>query len=229
MFAAASSQDPMKNPFVILLAALFPLVAKSNDPVGMLDRKYQTIAAEGLLSVHNRHIAELEKVKAAAMQSSNLTEANRAADRIKALQIEAIELKKKLENLREGETEYPGNEFYRMTFTTGKTGTEKGARIPLQFERLPLNDFAGDKLLLLVSAANSKDAETAHEVFVFDEASGKEVGKISGLGRGKTKKIPLLLPPSDVLKLSLTVKGGDALHLKQVKKGIPEVYLVIEE
>ena len=216
--------------FSLLLVLVFSVSSTfGEDSVDEIDQEYKKLAAEGLLKLKERNVTELEAVKQSAMSDGNLALATKADQGIKALQTEMIGLQTTLEEIKGGVTSLPENEFYKMNYTSGKTGTEKGAKIFCNFERLPLTEFAGNKLSLVITASSGKDAETAHQIFVYDETTGKEVGMTSALGRGKTKKIPLALPPSETLKLAVAVKGGDALHLNQFEKGVPELYLEIEK
>ena len=219
----------MKYLFLIPLLTLNCWQASAQNTVDDLGRKYRTMEYEGLLKLHERHVVELEAVKKKAMAAADLTLATQASDEIKALKAETIALETKLEEIRKSAEPLPKNEFYKMTYHNGKTGTEHGAKIFVNFERLPLTDFAGNKLSLVITAAPGKDSETSHEIFVFDQSTGKEVGKVSALGRGKTKKILLTIPPSETLKLAVAVKGKDALHVNHLKKGVPELYLDIEK
>ena len=166
----------MKYLLLISMLALPFSPAVAEDPVDELDRKFKRLAYEGLLKLHVRHLVDLEEVKRTAMSNADLTAATRAADAIKALQIEVLDLEKKRDALEEGGGSLPENQFYKMTYASGKTGTEKGAKIFCNFARLPLTDFAGEKLALVISAGEGKDSETSHEIFVFDATSGKEIG-----------------------------------------------------
>ena len=125
--------------------------------------------------------------------------------------------------------EFPKNQYYRMTYSNDKLGSEKGYKIICRFVKLPLNDFAGDKLKITFAANNAKDCETSNEVFVLNEATGDELAKVKGVRRGEEKQLILAIPPVASLELAIVVRGEDALHLKPFSNGVPDVYLSIEK
>lgn len=201
----------------------------ADDAIDRLERDYTQQRLKGTLLLHQRQLGEVEAVKTAALDKKDLALANKATARLKVLEAEIRQLESELESASSFDSKYPENEFFRMTEASEKLGTEHGRKIICKFSRKPLNDFAGEKLTLVVSAGSGKDNETSHMVYVINNLGGDTVGKTSGIPRGRSKEIELTMPPSETMELAIMVQGGDALHLKQFSPNVPEVYLKISK
>ena len=200
----------------------------AQDSVDVVNSKFEILSSEGLEKLYTRQIAELAKIKESALTNKDLDLANKANASIDALHLRITDLLAKRPKEIAKEVSFPENEFYRMVSCNNKLGTEHGKEIICRFERKPLNQFSGDKLVLTLSSNSSKDSGTAHQVFVRNGSGGAEIAMISGLAQGATREVPLSIPPSELHEIVVVVKGRDALHIKPHQDLIPELFLSIK-
>ncbi len=211
----------------LILMFLFTVCASADaqDSVDVINSKFEILSSEGLEKLYTRQIAELAKIKESALTDKDLDLANKANASIDALHLRITDLLANRPKEVAKEASFPENEFYRMISCNNKLGTEHGKEIICRFERKPLNQFSGDKLVLTLQSNPSKDSGTAHQVFVRNGSGGAEIAMIGSLPQGATREVPLSIPPSEVHEIVVVVKGRDALHLKPHLDLIPELYL----
>lgn len=197
----------------------------AQDSVDVLNAKFEMLSSKGLEKIYTRQIADLAKIKEAALTKKDLDLANKANSSIDALHLKITDLLASRPTEAAQEASFPENEFYRMVSCNDKLGTENRKEIICRFERKPLNKFSGDKLVLTIISNSGKDSGTAHQVFVLNGSGGTEIAMVSGFRQGKTLDLPLSIPPSELHEIVVVVKGGDALHLKSHSDLIPELYL----
>lgn len=219
----------MKTLYVFSLVVLNFTLGLCQDSVDEVNHKFEILASEGLETLYARQIEELKQVRETALTNRDLELATKADEKVEELRIQISKLQSTRPSELSKETKFPANEFYKMVSSNNKTGTEKGKEIVCRFEKLPLNKFSGDKVVLTLTANNSKYAESPHKVYIRNGSGGEEVGVVSGVKRGATCEIPLSISPADVLELVVVVKGGDALHLKPFTEGVPDLYLTIRK
>ena len=199
--------------------------ANAQDSVDVINAKFEVLSSEGLEKLYTRQISELAKIKEAALTKKDLDLANKANASIDALHLKITDLLAARPKEVPTEVTFPENEFYRMVSCNNKLGTEHGKEIICRFERKPLNEFSGDKLVLTLNAKPGKDAGTAHKIFIRNGAGGAEIATTGKLNQAASVDLPLSIPPSELHEIVVVVKGGDALHLKSYVDLVPELYL----
>lgn len=209
--------------FLICFGHLF-----AQDSVDLLAEKYTEQAQEGLMRLHTRHREALVKILNAAMESKDLTLANKANAKIKQLDDEIRMLGGAPSEPKPSVAPMPSNSFYRMISHTGGIGTEYGQEILCRFKRLPTKTTTGSLTLTLTSNP-AKFCDTPNDIFILDGSKGKVIGTQKGIGIGQTVKISLTATDANELDIVVVVHGNDALHLKPFDGSeVPELYLTVE-
>jgi hypothetical protein len=82
-------------------------------------------------------------------------------------------------------------------------------------------------LVLVLKTDSSAYSNTPNDVLILTGGTRREVGKIKGIGNGKTVRIPLTLSVEDDLEIAIVNKGSEAVRLKLFAEGIPELFLEV--
>ena len=209
----------MKSPALILLALSLHAIA---DPIDDSRETYETKLRQGTLALNTAHIAELERIKANALKTSDLPTANKAEARIK-------EIKLANERLADPLGSYPVNQHYRMTWSNGVLGSEHSREIVCKFRRTSRLDAAKGTLTLVVRTSADAYANTPNSVLILAGSKGKQVGVIEGMGSNRTKRIPLTLSAADDIEIAIVNPGSEAIHLKAFAEKIPELFLEVTQ
>ena len=214
----------------LLLLSLFLLSGAlyAEDAVDRLTVKYSDLERKGLIGLHTRNLTELRKVKDAAMELKDLSLANKADSKIKALETEIRKLGGAATVPNSSVTPMPSNSLYKMISHNGRRGTEHGKEIICKFQRVTDAVPAGT-LTLTLSSNTSKFSNTPMEIFILNGSKGPVIGSTKGIRTGKTKKIPLSTTAAKELEIVVVVRGHEALHLKPFSgSDAPELYLTVE-
>jgi len=202
--------------FVLMTASAF-----AEDAVDRAKVAYDDKLQKGLLKLNNDHIAELELIKASSIKSSDLATAKKADDRIKQLETE----NKKLAPAPLGS--YPQNADYKMVWSNRERTSEHGKEIVCRFQRVSRLDAAKGTLVLVLKTDSSAYSNTPNDVLILTGGKRREVGRIKGIGTGKTVRVPLTLSAEDDFEIAIVNKGHEAVRLKLFAEGIPEIYLEV--
>lgn len=200
---------------------LFPMVALAEDAVDRAKASYDDKLQKGLLKLNTDHITELEAIKASAIKASDLATAKKAEDRIKQLEAE----NKKLTPSPLGS--YPQNADYKMVWSNRERTSEHGKEIVCRFQRVSRLDAAKGTLVLVLKTDSSAYSNTPNDVLILTGGKRREVGRIKGIGTGRTVKVPLTLSAEDDLEIAIVNKGSEAVRLKLFAEGIPELFLEV--
>ena len=198
------------------------------DEVDSVSEKYERLLNEGRKTLYQREVDDLKKVLDEALRNKNLDLANKAKDRIQVLSDEVVKLDPSDQPIGPVGNKYPASNDYRMTWTNGRTGSEKGAEIVCRFARVSRIASKEGTLTLTIKSGRGRYSNTPNDIFILSKKGGKEIAVIKGIGTGKTKVVPLALSAADNHEISVVVRGSEALHLHPHEKGIPEMYLTIE-
>ena len=220
----------MKNITTLFLLCICASL-HAQDAVDAISAKYQNQEREGLIQLHQRHVKDLIKVREVAMTAKDLPLANKADENIKNLESSIAKLGGQVTPPTTknpgplASSFFPSNNDYRMTWANGERSSEKGREIVCKFQRVSRLDQAKGTLVLTVITDSSAYSNTPNDVIILSGSKGKEIGRIKGIGTGRTQKIPLTLSAADSLEIVLVNHGSEAVRLKLFKEGIPELYL----
>jgi hypothetical protein len=127
--------------------------------------------------------------------------------------------------------DFPENTYHRMTATNNVRASEKGHKIIAELERKG-PAVEGKRLVLVIKADSYRNSNSSNKVVIRDESTGQLVGHFIGIGKGRSRRVPLTLAPQQTVKLVIANHGGDVLRLKRHKKGpawgsagVPELFL----
>lgn len=217
----------MNHNFLLALSFLSCLNVASGDPVDSVKSKYTELLANGQKALCKREIEELTPILEKAMAAKDLVLAAKAMDRIKQIKEEVTKLEPPAKIGEIGDM-YPASNDYRMVWSNGEMGTEKGNEIVCKFARISRLDSKEGTLTLTMHSGAGTYSNTPNDIFVLDKKGGKEIAVIKGIGTNKKKVVPLTLSAQDFHEISIVVRGSEALHLFPYKDGIPKLFLTIE-
>ena len=207
--------------FLLPLSGILLTSAFAEDAVDRSKAAFDEKLQKGILKLNTDHISELEAIKESAIKSSDLATAKKADDRIKHLEAE----NKKLTPTPLGS--YPQNADYKMIRSNRERSSEHGKEIVCRFQRVSRLDAAKGTLVLVLKTDSSAYSNTPNDVLILTGGKRREVGRIKGIGTGKTVKVPLTLSAEDDLEIAIVNKGNEAVRLKLFAEGIPEIFLEV--
>lgn len=205
----------------IFAIALLTSSTFAEDAVDRAKIAYEEKLQKGMFKLNTDHIVEQEIIKTNAIKAADLNTAKKADDRIKYLQAE----NKKFAPAPLGS--YPSNADYKMVWSNKERLSEHGREIVCKFQRVSRLDAAKGTLVLILKTDSSAYSNTPNDVLILTGGKRREVGRIKGIGTGKTVKVPLTLSAEDDLEIAIVNKGSEAVRLKFFAEGIPELYLEV--
>lgn len=217
----------MKTTLAVVSLMVTAMLLRAEDAVDAAKAIYDANVKMGVLRLNTAHIEELKKIKQIAMKNSDLTTANKADLRITEMQEASDKLAQSNNSTQFQLSSYPSNGDYKMISSNGQIYSENGNEIICKFQRVSRLDAAKGTLVLTIIANSIAYSNSPNDILILNSSKGREIGKIKGIGRGQTIRVPLTLSISDSVEIVVVNRGPEAVFLKPFKEKVPEMYLEI--